>query len=230
MTSDRLARILNEFSVGSDSHSSARLCEVSREVIGVTGAGIMLISEDLPQGSICASDTVSGLIEDLQYMLGQGPCIDAHNHDRVVLEPDLADPVTPRWLAFAPPALEAGVRAMFAFPTRVGAVRLGSMNLYRDQPGPLTDDQHANGLVMADVAAQWVLDIQAEAPPGSLANELEVGADLHFVVHNAAGMVSVQAGISVTEALVRLRAYAFKQGRPLREASEDVVAGRVRFE
>lgn len=229
MAIDRVTRILNELSAGSGSGSSARLCEVSRDVVGVTGVGIMLMSEELSQGSICASNGVSSLIEDLQYMLGEGPCIDAHNHDRVVLEPDLADPVTPRWFAFTPPALEAGVRALFAFPTRLGAVHLGSMNLYRDQPGPLSDDQHANGLVMADVAARWVLDVQAGAPPGALAQELETGADLHFSVHNAAGMVSVQAGISVTEALVRLRAYAFGLGRPLREAAVDVVEGRLRF-
>ena len=50
---------------------------------------------------------------------------------------------------------------------RVGAVRLGALNLYCDQPGPLSDDQHADALVMADVAARWVLDVQAAAPPAS---------------------------------------------------------------
>ena len=40
-------------------------------------------------------------------------------------EPDLADPVTRRWLAFTPPALQAGVRAVFGFPLRVGTVRWG---------------------------------------------------------------------------------------------------------
>ena len=54
-------------------------------------------------------------------------------------------------------------------------------------------------------------------------------ADFHFIVHNAAGAVSVQLGISVTEALIRLRAYAFANDRMLRDVAEDVVARRLRF-
>jgi GAF domain len=179
---------------------------------------------------LCSSDEVSGLIEDLQHTFGEGPCVDAFRQDHVVLEPDLADPRVPRWFAFTPPAVEAGVGAVFAFPVRQGAARMGAVNLYRDRPGPLSDDQHADALVMADVVARWVLDRQADAPPGTLAAELELSADFHFVVHNAAGKVSVQAGVSVTEALVRLRAFAFSHDRPLRDVAQDVVAGTLRFE
>ena len=231
MAGERLRRILNELSARDDGvRSSARLCEVSADIVEVTGSGVMLMSGDVPRGSLCATDEVSRVIEDLQYTLGEGPCVEAHEQDRVVLEPDLADPRTPRWLAFSPPALEAGARAVFAFPMRVGSVRLGALNLYRDRPGPLSDDQHADGLVMADVAAQWVLDMQADAPPGAVAEELERGADFHFSLHNAAGMLSVQLGVSVAEALIRLRAYAFTGGRPLTDVAQDVVARRLRIE
>lgn len=196
----------------------------------MTGAGVMLMSGDVPRGSLCASNEVSQLIEELQYTLGEGPCVDAYQQDRVVAEPDLADPVTRRWIAFAPPALEAGVRAVFGFPLRVGTVRLGAIDLYRDRSGPLSDDQHADALVMADVTARWVLEAQAGAPPGAVARELEVGSDFHFAVHNAAGMVSVQAGISVTEALIRLRAFAFSHDRLLADVAEDVIDRRLRLE
>jgi len=147
-----------------------------------------------------------------------------------VTEPDLADPVTRRWPAFTPPALQAGVRAIFGFPLRVGSVRLGALNLYRDRSGPLSGDQHADALVVADVAARWVLEAQAGAPLDTVADELEAGADLHFVVHNAAGIVSVQRQVSVTEALIRLRAYAFTSDRLLTDVAEDVVAHRLRLE
>jgi hypothetical protein len=60
-----------------------------------------------------------------------------------------------------------------------------------------------------------------------VAGELEAGADFHFAVHNAAGMVSVQEGISVTEALIRLRAFAFSNDRLLADVAEDVVARRL---
>jgi hypothetical protein len=230
MTGDRLLRILARMSSGSIAEPEpARLCEVCAEVAGMTGAGIMLITGDTQQGSVCSSNPVSALIEELQYTLGEGPCVDAHQDDRPVLEPDLADPVTPRWLGFTPPAVEAGARAVFGFPLQVGSVRLGALNLYRDRPGPMSDDQYADALVLAGVAARAVLAMQAHAVPGALSTELEEGANFRFVVHQASGMVAVQLGVSVGEALARLRAYAFGNDLLLTDVAEAVVARKLRL-
>lgn len=196
----------------------------------MSGAGIMLMSGDVPHGSVCTSDNVSAVIEELQYALGEGPCVDAYRQGRPVFEADLAHPATPRWLAFAGPAVAAGAQAVFGFPLQVGAVRLGALNLYCDRPGSLNDEQHANALVMADVAAQAVVLLQAGAPPGKLAAELEAGADFHYVVHQAAGMIAAQLNIGVGQALVRLRAYAFGNDRRLAEVAEEVVARTLRFD
>jgi AmiR/NasT family two-component response regulator len=48
-------------------------------------------------------------------------------------------------------------------------------------------------------------------------------------VHNAAGIVSAQEGISVTEALIRLRAYAYSHDRLLRDVAQDVIARTLRL-
>jgi hypothetical protein len=224
---ERLRRILAALS--GPGASATRPCEASTDIMGMSGAGIMLMSGDVLQGSLCTTNEVSALIEDLQYTLGEGPCVDAYRGDRVVVEPDLADPVARRWPAFTPPAVAAGARAVFGFPLRMGVARLGAINFYRDRPGPLTDDQHADALVMADVVARWVLDVQAGAPDGALAASLEDGADFHYVVHNAAGMVSVQLGVSVTEALIRLRAHAFSNDRRLGDVARDIVDRKLRL-
>jgi hypothetical protein len=215
---------------GTPELATKRLCEVCADVTGTSGAGIMLMSGDVPRGSVCTTDDVSALIEELQYALGEGPCVDAHHQDRPVVEPDLANASTPRWLGFTGPAIEAGVGAIFGFPLQVGAVRLGALNLYSDRPGPLTDDQHADALVMADIAAQAVLVLQANAPPGKLAAKLEAGSDFNYVVHQASGMVAAQLDVSVGQALIRLRAYAFGNDRPLAKLAKDVVARKLRFD
>ena len=167
---------------------------------------------------------------ELQFALGQGPCIEAYEEGRPVLEPNLTQPARPRWLAFTGPALDAGVRAVFGFPLRVGAVRLGALNLYRDRTGPLSDEQHADALVLADVAAELILMLQAHAAPGALPVELETGADFQYVVHQASGMVAVQLGVEVAEAFVRLKAHAFANGRALTDVARDVVGRRLRFD
>ncbi len=83
---------------------------------------------------------------------------------------------------------------------------------------------------MADVAAQALLVMQANAPQGRLAAELEAGSDFQYVVHQASGMVAAQLDVSVGQALTRLRAYAFGNDRPLTEVAKDVVARRLRFD
>ncbi len=230
MAGDRRVRIL-ALLVGDvpGELKTSRLCAMCSEATGMNGAGIMLMSGDVPHGSLCTTNDVSALIEELQYTLGEGPCVDAYHHDRPVLEPDLNAPLVPRWLAFTGPAVAAGVRAVFGFPLQVGSVRLGALNLYRDRPGPLTDDQHADALVAADVVAQAILVLQANAPVGQLAVELNIGANLQYVVHQASGMVAAQLDISVGQALVRLRAHAFGNDRALSHVAADVVSRTLRF-
>jgi hypothetical protein len=227
MPSARVLRILTQLKQSAESSANPeRLCEVSAEVVGASGAGIMLMSHASHGGTICSSNEVSTLIEDLQFTLGEGPCLDAMHHVSPVLEPDLADPAFGRWPAFAPPAVAAGARAIFGFPLQVGAVCVGALNLYREVPGDLDVDQHADALVMAGVAARSVLTMQSDAMDGSA---LEVGSQIRFVVHQASGMVAAQLGVNLSEALIRLRGYAFANDRQITEVARDVVARRIWF-
>lgn len=231
MPGERRARILALLAqTGAPGSETSRLCEVCALVTDVTGAGIMLMSGDLPRGPVCTTDAVSAYLEQLQYDLGEGPCVDAFKLDTPVLEPDLADPATPRWPAFSPSAVAAGARGIFGFPLQLGAVRLGAMNLYSDRAGALTPDQIADALVMADVAAQALLVLQAHAPAGQLATELDANADFQYVVHQATGMVAAQLAVSVAQAFIRLKAYAFGNSRTLTDVSKDVVARKLRFD
>ncbi len=118
---------------------------------------------------------------------------------------------------------------MFGFPMSVGTVRLGALNLFRDRPGPLTTEQHTDATIVATVAGRALITMQTGADPGTLGVELEAGSNLRLVVHQASGMVAEQLGITVTEALIRLRAYAFTQDRTLTDIANDVVNGRFRF-
>lgn len=230
MAVDRLAIILARLvGNGASGEVPDRLCYVAAEVVGVSGAGVMVLSGDIPQASLCSTGAVSALIEELQYTLGEGPCIDAHQSGTAVSEPDLGAPQVPRWPAFSPKAVEAGARAVFGFPLRIGAARVGALNFYRDRAGRLSDDQYADALVMADLIAHAVLAPRADdgrwpGPPGP------ADADIHAVVHQAAGMVSSQLDIDVGDALARLRAYAFASDRRLSEVAEDVVGRRLRFD
>ena len=118
----------------------------------------------------------------------------------------------------------------FSFPLLVGATCIGALDLYHDRTGKLTAEQFADAEAVAHVASRTVLAWQAVAGEGSLPWQLE-RVPLHRAgVHQAAGMVSVQAAVSVEDALAFLRARAFVEGLPVGTVASDVVAGRRRIE
>jgi hypothetical protein len=191
----------------------------------VSGVGLALMTDDGPAGIVAATDGAARVLEELQFTLGEGPCVDASQTGRPVLQPDLARTAPPRWPGFAGGALEAGVRAVFAFPLRVGAIRLGVLDLYRNRAGPLSTDALAEALSFADAATLLLLHEQASTAASSAVPVLDDRAE----VHQATGVVSVQAAIGLAEALVLLRARAYADERPLSDLARDVLTGTVSF-
>jgi hypothetical protein len=207
-----------------------RLLDACVDVVEVTGAGIMLMVDDEHRGSLGGSDDAIRAVEELQFTLGEGPCVDTYRTGRPVLEPHLAAPEVARWPEFSGAAVEAGIEAIFGFPLLVGVIRIGALDLYSDRPGSLRPKQFTDALVMADVVANAVLDIQAGAPLGTLASELQEGTQLRMVVHQASGMLSVQLDLPIRDALSRLRAYAYAESRPINDVAREVVDRRLRIE
>jgi hypothetical protein len=126
-------------------------------------------------------------------------------------------------------AAQAGIRAVFAFPLAVGAVRVGALDLYRIQAGELTDEQLAGALLAADAAAIALLSLDVDAAD-TFNGKAQEGTDFHLDVHRATGMVQEQLGVSTADALLRLRAKAFADERSISEVAADVIQRRLRFD
>jgi hypothetical protein len=225
---ERVARVSSALARDEDD-PRASLCVASANVAQVSGAGVVLIMHGRVLGTVCSSDPVAEAVEELQYTSGEGPCVDAFTTRQPVLVPDLGAEKVVRWPGFRDGAIAAGVRAVFGFPMLIGPVCIGAVNLYHDQPGSLTDDQFADAAAVAHVAGRTVLDWQSVAGEGSLARQLEHVPANRAVVHQASGMISVQAGVTVDDAVVLLRAYAFSANRPISDVASDVVRGDLRF-
>jgi AmiR/NasT family two-component response regulator len=115
----------------------------------------------------------------------------------------------------------AGAAAVFAFPLVVGAIRAGVLGLYRDRPGPLSDFQLGDALVFADTATMLLLDAQDR--PADLASAYRAEID------QATGMLTEQLDVTITDAFVRLRAYAYANDILLTDVARDIVARRLRL-
>jgi hypothetical protein len=208
-----------------------RIAALCVKMLGVSGAGICLATTAGNRGVVCATDDIAARIEDLQFTLGEGPCMDAVQTGTPVMVADLReadDLVVERWPAFMEGASGAGVRAMFALPLQIGAISVGALDLYRDRPGDLSADELAAALLAADAAAVALLHLEAGSS-GPFTDDAATHSAYRAEVHQATGMVQVQLGIPAEEAFLMIRARAFASGRPLADVATDVVTRRLRF-
>ena len=108
-------------------------------------------------------------------------------------------------------------------------IRLGVLDLYRDQTGMLDDAQLREALAFADAATAILLHLQTRYPAPGGGSELTDVIAQRAVVHQATGYVSVQADVGMTEALALLRSRSFSTDRPITSIAQDVLDGRMTF-
>jgi hypothetical protein len=204
------------------------ICDLCVSELAVTGARVrMLGGVETYGGGVLAysTDLLGGKLDDLAGSTGTGPCVDAFALGRPVLVSDLtAERV--RWPGFTADAVTAGVAAVFSFPLLVGGIRLGILELHRAIPGPLSAIRLVDALLLADLATNTIFDDLHAVAPMTLPGVVDIQA----VVHQATGFVAVELEVSLPEALMRIRGYAFAQQRTLSEVAKDIIERRLRLE
>jgi hypothetical protein len=229
--------VLGEALIGGERGGPAadRLCVACLPLLGVDAAAISLIDQGESRGTFGASDQNARQLDSLQFTAGEGPCLEAARRMLPVLVPDLRSQAEPRWPAFKEAAERAGVRAVFALPIRVGRIGLGALDLFRTVAGPLSRPQMTDALLVADAAAQVLLDViddgvSDDERAGPLEQWAQVASLARIDVYQATGMVMAQLDISPLEALVRIRAYAFAEELTAGEVAQLIVTRHLRLE
>ena len=159
------------------------------DVLAVTGAGVTLISAGRAPHYVAASNPDALAFERLQTELGQGPCQVAYETGTAVSLPDLG--LDRRFPEFITAASAAGMGAVFAFPLRHGAGRLGALDLYRDRPGALDPRDMTAAQTLADVAAAYLLNAQARLEALEISDRFRANA-LHDALTGLPNRVLLQ--------------------------------------
>lgn len=211
----------------SESPSLTTVCRTASRLLRMSGSSVVLMGEGTFP-SVASAYGVSVTVQDLEFTLGEGPASDAYAEGKPIMVGDIAL-FGSRWPQFARSIADVGIRSVYALPLQLGAIKLGVLVLYRDEPGILEGEELSAALLVADLVTNQVLDMQAGALSESLAWGLEVD-DYRAVVHQATGMISAQLDCPMGEALVRLRGRAFSTELPIDQVADEVVRGELRFD
>ncbi|MEV7618420.1 GAF and ANTAR domain-containing protein [Streptomyces sp. NPDC089799] len=228
----RLSQALGDSVAGvSGIDTPAALCRACVDLLDVTGASVSLGGDNDAQTLWWSSDPVAGQLAETQYTLGDGPCRSALELAAPVLAADLTGGADARrWPVFAQQAVELGVQAVFSIPLGPAGLAVGSLDLYRDRTGPLSERDRSFAFPAADAITTALFAIQAQEPAGGGAAWLDAAERDHDEVHQATGMIMVFLDLDAPQALARLRAHAFTYEQSVTEAARDVLAGRVRLD
>jgi hypothetical protein len=218
------------------------LCSRLPRPTGVDGAAVAVLSPATQSRELVyATDEVAQRLDELQYTIGEGPCLDAYLDDHPQSYPEL-DTVgaAPRWPTFAADAAQLGVHAVFAFPVHDGERPLGVLELYRRAPGVLTDFQHGlasfcASAIASRLQANWESLVSMTGSPDAAVDVAVNSAVMddppdafsRLQVHIAAGVVAEQLGISADVGVDRLRAHAYASGQSLSSVAADIIGRRL---
>jgi len=210
-----------------------RLCEACVVLLDVDAAAISLVFDGASSGTLGSSGAPARAYDELQFTLGEGPCLDSVAHRLPMLVVDLTE--EPRWPAYGPALLAHQIRSVCAMPVVVAGEFVGALDLFRAQPGELEGDALAGAIAAAELAGIAVLDLlDADLQAATSDPSSDAWAELHALsraeVSQATGMLVAQLGVEPPEALMRLRAHSYATGRNATDVARDILDRRLTLE
>jgi hypothetical protein len=211
------------------------LCEACVTLFDVDAAAISLIFDGATAGTFGASGGRARLYDEMQFTVGEGPCLDSVTQRGPVVVVDLAAPGETRWPVYGPAMLDLQIRGVYAMPVVVAGEYIGALDLFRTQPGRLEFEQFAGAVAAAELAGVPLLDLlEADLHAATGDPNSNAWAELHTLsraeVSQATGMLVAQLEVDPAEALVRLRAHAYATGRSATDVARDILDRRLRLE
>jgi GAF domain-containing protein len=210
---------LNDYlRAGERDSAMQRLVALAVETVpGCDWAAITVWRGNGPPASLACSADVAQQVDDLQYELGTGPCLDAAQGSEPVR---IADTETDeRW-----PKLWASVdsgtpvRSVLAIPLDESNAHRSALNLYGAAPGAFTDDAFNVGVLFASHARALMVHALSAEEAATLTEALSTSRQIGAAI----GILMNVHKITEDRAFDLLRATSQHLHRKLRDIAAEV--------
>jgi GAF domain-containing protein len=195
-----------------------------RTVPAAATCGITL-SESGHEITVASADALARLLDEQQYELDTGPCLQALRTGRVVLADDLS--VETRWDGYPALAVAHGVRSVLSTPMLVGERPIGALNLYAVTAGVFDADAQSAAAQLTALAAAVATAALRHFDEASLTDHLRTALSSRSVIDQAIGIVIGMQRCPPETAFDVLRTVSQNRNIPLREVAVDLVARTV---
>jgi hypothetical protein len=173
---------------------------------------------------IAASDEDARFVELLQAQTREGSCLDCINDNTEVAVTDL-DADTERWPTFAPAALAAGFRSVYAYPMRLMNRVVGGLNVFYRSRTNLPQPRRRLAQALADLAVLGLTQERDQRRAVRLAEQTLTTLNDRARLCLAGGMVAGTLGTPPDVARTMLMAASAATGRSLRDLTLAITSG-----
>ncbi|MCW2676078.1 MAG: hypothetical protein JWR70_1118 [Modestobacter sp.] len=175
---------------------------------GSDGAGLTML-EDKRTQTVVASAAFVHAVDDVQYGLGEGPCLLAVESRATQTSGSLGGDA--RWPRFGPRVGRMGVHSVLSLPLLLPDRVVGAMNVYAHAKNAFDPAAVRIGELFARPAAVAVHNAQVLAESQQLAAQLAEALTSRAVIDQALGVLMSRSGASAEEAFGRLRSMSRAQ-------------------
>jgi len=196
-----------------------------RAIPGADGAGLTLIEANRTDTIVKSAPFVRE-VDDIQYGLGQGPCISAANEATPMRSGSLK--TDHRWPQFGPRASQLGVHSVLSLPLISAETVVGAMNVYAHAEDAFDERAVQLGQLFAVPAAIAVQNAQILAQTQRLAATFQHALTSRAVIDQAIGILMSRSGITPDEAYSRIRLLSEHQSAQITVVADGIVREAVR--
>ncbi len=194
-----------------------------------------LTAQALPEGSSCgvtvrqdarpvtlaASDDWTMRVDQMQYDLNEGPCVDALTTGNVNYIPDTSTEA--RWMRFCQAAHEQGVHSCLALPLNSPNGLMGCYNFYSIRSEGFAEESRGQLEVFAGNAAGAVAVAMKLADQAQLSENLHQALTSRAVIDRAIGIMMAQQRCDADAAFDILRRASQNRNIKLRDLAAEIV-------
>lgn len=186
----------------------------------IAGVGVTL-RRDGHVLSVATSNAVAASVDEVQYGMDTGPCLEALRTQKLVSVPDVARET--RWGGYPDHALSRGVRSSLSVPLNVAGKTVGALNAYGSEPDVFTGDLSEQMLTFAAQAEVALAVALRNAEQSEAVAQLHTAMQSRSVIDQALGILMARQQCTAEEAFAVLRAGSQSRNRKLADIAADII-------
>ena len=175
--------------------------------------------------TVASADPLGRLLDEQQYDIDEGPCLQAIRTEEIVTVDDLATET--RWDGYPARALAHGVAAVYSSPLMVRGQCLGALNVYAREPHPFTDHAKATIAAFTNLTSAGIAGALRGAQDLTLTDQLRAALTSREVIDQAIGIIIGQQHCTPRQAFAVLRTISQTRNIRLSQVAAELVEGTI---